>query len=223
MDCQDTVGAAAAPVPGHAPAAARRLCLLGGESAGKTSLAQALAQHLHTTWVPEYGRERWLEIGGTFSLAELVSVAREQIAREQAALPQARGWLVCDTSPLTTLAYALLDHGATQAAAPEFDALWAMARRPYEHVFLCAPDFGFVQDGARRDAEFRAEQHALTVQTLQTLGMDWCLLTGPLEQRVEQVTHALARSARRFEKVAGQVGQGAHAGQQAAFVGKKAW
>lgn len=178
--------------PDQAATQPRRLCLLGGESAGKTTLAQALAERLHTVWVAEYGRERWLEIGGTFSLAELVSVAQTQIAREDAALSTARDWLVCDTSPLTTLAYALLDHGAAQATAPEFAALWAMAGRHYDRQFLCAPDFGFVQDGARRDASFRADQHALTLQTLQTLALPYTLLTGSLSERVDQVLAVLS-------------------------------
>ncbi len=163
------------------PLPARRLCLLGGESAGKTTLAQALAQQLQTVWVAEYGRERWLEIGGTFSIEELLQVGVEQVAREDAALPQARGWLVCDTSPLTTLVYSLLDHGQ----APP--ALQALARRPYDLILLCAPDFGFVQDGARRDDGFRNQQHALTVQLLQDFDLPHVLVQGTLAQRLAQV------------------------------------
>jgi nicotinamide riboside kinase len=40
----------------------RRIALLGGESSGKTTLARALAQSLGTSWVPEYGRQRWEEL-----------------------------------------------------------------------------------------------------------------------------------------------------------------
>ncbi len=170
--------------PGHGTA--RRLCLLGGESAGKTTLAQALAAELGTVWVAEYGRERWLDIGGTFSLDELLHVGRQQVAREDAALGQARGWLVCDTSPLTTLVYALLDHGS----APE--ALFELARRRYDLTLLCAPDFDFVQDGARRDAGFRSEQHALTVDLLQRFGLPHVLVSGDLEQRLAQLRPLLA-------------------------------
>jgi nicotinamide riboside kinase len=36
-----------------------RVVLIGAESTGKTTLAQALAAHYHTTWVPEYGRTYW--------------------------------------------------------------------------------------------------------------------------------------------------------------------
>ncbi len=173
--------ASPSPVPPGAAPPARRLCLLGGESAGKTTLAQALADELDTVWVAEYGRERWLEIGGTFSLDELLHVGQEQVAREDAALSRARGWLVCDTSPLTTLVYALLDHGS----APE--ALHTLARRHYDLRLLCAPDFGFVQDGARRDDRFRAEQHALTLELLQRYDLPCVLVNGDLSQRLAQL------------------------------------
>ncbi len=35
----------------------RRVCVLGAESTGTTTLARALADHYGTTWVPEYGRD----------------------------------------------------------------------------------------------------------------------------------------------------------------------
>lgn len=171
------------------PPPARRLCLLGGESAGKTTLAQALAAELGSVWVAEYGRERWLEIGGTFSLDELLHVGREQVAREDAALPRARGWLVCDTSPLTTLVYALLDHGS----AP--DELFALARRRYDLTLLCAPDFDFVQDGARRDPGFRGTQHDTTLELLQRFELPHVLLRGSLAQRLAQLRPLLAAPA----------------------------
>ncbi|HEX8904944.1 MAG TPA: AAA family ATPase, partial [Longimicrobiaceae bacterium] len=37
----------------------RRVCLLGGESTGKTTLAAALSRELATPWVGEYGRDVW--------------------------------------------------------------------------------------------------------------------------------------------------------------------
>jgi HTH-type transcriptional repressor of NAD biosynthesis genes len=170
----------------------RRLCLLGGESAGKTTLAQALAERLGMPWVPEYGRELWLRVGGTFGPELLEDVAREQVRREDAAQAQAReaalrlgrpdqAWIVCDTSPLTTLVYCLIDHGQAPAALVE------LAARPYDLTVLCALDFAFVQDGARRDAGFSARQQALTVERLRALGRPWVQAHGPLSVRLETV------------------------------------
>ncbi|WP_374565736.1 AAA family ATPase [Ideonella sp.] len=162
-----------------------RLCLLGGESSGKTTLAQALAERLGTTWVPEYGRERWEQVGGVLSVDELVHVAQVQVQREIDAAPTAHGWLVCDTSPLTTLQYCLLDHGAAPAE------LQQLARRPYDLAVLCDGDFGFVQDGTRRDDAFRAEQQARTAEALQKLRANYVTVRGGVEERIEQVLAAL--------------------------------
>jgi HTH-type transcriptional regulator, transcriptional repressor of NAD biosynthesis genes len=92
-----------------------RIALLGGESSGKTTLAVALAERLHTLWVPEYGRMLWEELRVTLDPQQLVHVAQTQVAweHEHAARALAMGarWLVCDTTPLTTLQYCLHDHG----------------------------------------------------------------------------------------------------------------
>ena len=174
--------------------AVRRLALLGGESSGKTTLARALAGALHTSWVPEYGRQRWEELRETLSLAELVAVARTQVDWEDGHAARAaaagRGWIVCDTTPLTTLQYALHDHGQ---APPE---LHALAARPYHLTVLCEPDFDFVQDGCRRDDGFRRAQHAWTLQQLAAHGVQPLRVQGSVVARVAAVRQALATSER---------------------------
>ena len=165
--------------------AVRRLALMGGESSGKTTLARALADALGTVWVPEYGRQRWEELRETLSVAELVAVARRQVALEDEAVARACGWLVCDTTPLTTLQYCLHDHGQAPAE------LSALARRRYDLTVVCEPDFGFVQDGCRRDDDFRARQHAWTVQKLTAMDVRWTSVHGPVSTRVEQVLQVL--------------------------------
>lgn len=164
----------------------RRIALLGGESSGKTTLARALANALDTAWVPEYGRQRWEELRVTLSVDELAAVARRQIAMEEEALARARHWLVCDTTPLTTLQYCLHDH---QQAPAELQKL---ARRPYDLSVVCLPDFDFVQDGCRRDEAFRNQQHAWTLDRLARQGVQPLIVGGGLTQRVAEVQRALA-------------------------------
>jgi NadR type nicotinamide-nucleotide adenylyltransferase len=159
----------------------RTLALLGGESSGKTTLARALAAALDTVWVPEYGRQLWEDLRRTLSADELVQVARTQIDWEEQHAARARDWLVCDTTPLTTLQYCLHDHGR---APPELQAL---ARRRYGLTVLCQPDFDFVQDGCRRDDGFRAQQHAWTLARLAEMGVTPLVVHGSAESRLAQV------------------------------------
>jgi HTH-type transcriptional regulator, transcriptional repressor of NAD biosynthesis genes len=169
------------------PAPARRLALLGGESSGKTTLAMALAAHLHIGWVPEYGRQRWEELRHTLDVDELLHVARHQVELEDAAVvAQGAGWIVCDTTPLTTLQYCLHDHGR---APPE---LHALAQRRYDLTVVCAPDFHFVQDGCRRDDGFRTAQHAWTLAQLNAQGLPCVIVGGSVAERVGQVLRQLA-------------------------------
>jgi nicotinamide riboside kinase len=167
-----------------ARATVQRIALLGGESSGKTTLAQAL----HTTWVPEYGRQRWEELRETLSVAELLQVARTQVAWEEQHAARAQGWLVCDTTPLTPLQYCFHDHGQ---APPE---LHALARRRYDLSVLCLPDFGFVQDGCRRDDSFRNQQHAWTLARLDDAGVTPLLVRGSVAKRVARVLAQLRRA-----------------------------
>lgn len=165
---------------------ARRVALLGGESSGKTTLAQALAAALQTEWVPEYGRERWEALRETLSADELVRVAERQVALEDAAVAAtAAAWVVCDTTPLTTLQYCLADHGD----APP--ALRALAERRYDFTVLCEPDFDFVQDGCRRDDAWRRAQHDWTVARLAERGDRWITVRGPVAARLATVLAAL--------------------------------
>ncbi|MDM7941192.1 MAG: AAA family ATPase [Hydrogenophaga sp.] len=158
-----------------------RIALIGGESTGKSSLAQALADTLETQVVPEYGRELWLDRGGVLQAADMLDIARRQIEEERAASRDANRYLVCDTTPLVTLFYALDLFGA---ADPE---LHGHAQREYHHCFLCADDFKFVQDGTRRDAAFRSRQNDWYRGQLRAYGVPFSELFGSIPERVGQV------------------------------------
>lgn len=162
-----------------------RIALLGGESSGKTTLAAALAAQLQTVWAAEFGREHWEARGGALDYDDLLHIAQVQVAREDTLAAQANRWLVCDTTPLTTLLYC---QSMFERAEP---ALHALAQRRYTHLFVCAPDFPFVQDGTRRDDAFRHAQHRAYLEALDARGMPFTVLAGPLQQRVAQVMTAL--------------------------------
>lgn len=166
----------------------RRVALLGGESTGKTTLAAALAARAGTEWVAEYGRERWQAQGGRLERGDLLEIAREQCAREEAQAGRSVRWLFCDTTPLTTLFYHQHYFGASD---PEL-ARWA--DRSYAATILCAADFPFVQDGTR-ELGLRAKQQAWYEQELRRRGGSWWDARGTVEERVAGAWDYLARHA----------------------------
>lgn len=156
-----------------------RICLLGGESTGKSTLSRALAAALNAPCVAEFGREYWEEKNGVLECDDLLHIALEQVRREEAA--STAPYLICDTSPLTTLFYTLDQYGS----APQ--ALHDLARRDYSLVILCGDEFPFVQDGTRQGAAFRHRQQAWYVAELARRNIPYLQVTGSTSERIEQI------------------------------------
>lgn len=161
----------------------RRICLLGGESTGKSILSKALADVLDTAYVAEFGRDYWEEKNGVLTADDLLHIAREQVSREQQA--EANRYLICDTSPLTTLFYTLDQYGH----APQ--ELHQLAERQYSLVVLCGAEFPFVQDGTRQGEAFRARQQAWYEQELSRRKIPYLSVSGSLQDRLGQILHQL--------------------------------
>ena len=163
----------------------RRVCLLGGESSGKSELTEALALHFGTVHVAEFGRELWSAKAGALAFEDMREIAEVQVAQEEQAAQRARRFLFCDTSPLTTLFYSRHLFGKADPA------LEGLAERGYDLTVLCAPDFPFVQDGTRQHESFRVLQHGWFQRELARRGIRHLLVTGSTAERVSQIQEAL--------------------------------
>ncbi len=166
----------------------QRICVLGGESSGKSTLTEALAREFGTSHVTEYGRELWGMKSGQLIFADMQRIAEIQVQREEAATLHANRFVFCDTSPLTTLFYS---HHMFGRAAVELERL---SERRYDFTVLCAPDFPFVQDGTRQPESFRMRQHEWYLNELKQRGISYRLVTGSKEARIEQTRDLLRPS-----------------------------
>jgi len=164
----------------------KRVCLLGGESSGKSTLAEALAREFKTPYVAEYGRELWDEKSGALAFDDMRHIAEVQIEREESATMHANRFVFCDTTPLTTLFYSKHMFGK---ADPTLERL---AGREYDFTILCAPDFSFVQDGTRQSEDFRMQQHEWYRNELVKREIFYQLATGSVDARVSQLRQLLA-------------------------------
>jgi HTH-type transcriptional repressor of NAD biosynthesis genes len=165
---------------------AARVCVVGAESTGKTTLAQDLAQHFDTVWVPEYGREyseRKLaaEGGYDFRPEEFAHIAARQCELEDEAARRANKVLVCDTDAFTTGVWHQRYMGAR---SPEVEEI-AARRRPDLYV-LTDIDTPFEEDGTRDGEHVRGWMHEVFVRELRAQGRPYRPVSGTRGERLRQ-------------------------------------
>lgn len=166
--------------------------LLGAESTGKSTLAAALAEAFATTSVAEFGREVWEEQHGKLTLDDYVHIATRHRELEDEAMLDANRYVFVDTNALTTmlLCYAYEGHGL-----PALTELARSAERRYAHVFLCADDIPFEQDGWRDDEAWRSRAQGLVRFDLAARGIEYVEIGGPLDDRINQISSVLTQRA----------------------------
>ena len=168
-----------------------RVVVLGAESTGSTTLAEALADRLGTAWVPEYGRlHSEVREGGLdapWRSDEFDLIVDRQIGWEDAArrlVP--RPLLVCDTDVLATAVW----HERYVGPAPA--ALWARAAaHPPVLYVLTGDEIPFVDDGLRDGEHLRHDMHRRFREVLDGQPVPWTEVRGSVAERVEAVLPAV--------------------------------
>jgi HTH-type transcriptional regulator, transcriptional repressor of NAD biosynthesis genes len=166
----------------------QKVVFVGTESAGKSTLARAMASEYETLWVHEFGRELWESQDLTGTFADHLKMARRQHAREEAMCRHARDYLFCDTNAWTTLMWSLNSYGYADSRLKEL-----VARTINDYIWvLCDNDFGWVQDGTRElEGDKSAAFQNFQVAFLNAMQIPYARVSGPLEERVEQVKRLL--------------------------------
>lgn len=164
---------------------AKRVCVLGAESTGTTTLAKSLASQLRTSWVDEYGREysaRKQAAGdSTWATAEFVHIAAEQAKREDETARRADRVLICDTNAFATVLW------HRRYVGGQCPAVETIAREGRCDLYLLTGDeIPFVQDGLRDGMHIRHEMHTWFEQALANQPVPWKLLRGSPEQRLQE-------------------------------------
>jgi HTH-type transcriptional repressor of NAD biosynthesis genes len=165
-----------------------RVCLVGAESTGKTTLAASLADHYRTTWVEEYGRtytEEKVRRDPTqpWWSEEFVHIAAEQSRREDLAARECNKILICDTDAFAT---GIWHERYLGARSDEVEAI--AAPRRYALYVLTDPDVPWVDDGTRDGEHLRQWMHGRFREELERLGRPFLLVSGSPEARLATAT-----------------------------------
>jgi len=165
-----------------------RVCILGAESTGKTTLARRLAERYDTVWNPEYGRPYTLigrPEGAPWTSWEFIHIARMQCWYEDFLAESANRVLVTDTDAFTTAVFHEVYLGT---AATGFEELVA---RVYDLYVVCALDVPWRHDGIREFEAQRRWMHERYVDHARESGAPWLVAEGNVEHRLRAATSAV--------------------------------
>jgi HTH-type transcriptional repressor of NAD biosynthesis genes len=163
----------------------RRVCVVGAESTGTTTLCRDLARHYGCDWVPEYGRQFCAERGGNidWSSTDFEHIACRQLSDEAAAAREAARTgsrlLVCDTDALATAVWHERYLGTRSAAVERL-----AAGRSYALYILTGDDIPFVQDGTRDGEHLRSWMTARFRRVLAAQTTPWIEVRGGRMERL---------------------------------------
>jgi len=172
---------------------ALRVCVLGAESTGTTTLARELANNYKTVWVPEFGRLYWeakmyLSEASKWNTSEFIFIAEQQNCLEDSLAKHCNRILFCDTDALATC---LWHERYLGFWSEKVEAL--CHGREYDLYLLTDADIPFVQDGTRDGEHIRLKMHERFIEELKRRNKRFLILSGKREKRMEKAVSACAQ------------------------------
>lgn len=172
---------------------AKRVCVVGAECTGKTTLARSLAGHYKTGWVPEYARAycEKMQAAGVdlwtyqWRSEEFLEIARKQQEIEDRTAREANRVLICDTDVLST---GIWHERYLKKSSPEVNGIVAACR--HDLYLLTDRDIPFVQDGLR-DGENVRQWMTERFEEVLDGSFSWIKIFGSHEKRMKDATAAI--------------------------------
>ncbi|MEE4256864.1 MAG: ATP-binding protein [Bacteroidales bacterium] len=127
-----------------------RVAVTGPESTGKSELAEALAKHFNTVWVPEYSREYLESIKRPYTYMDILAIARRQFEKEGEMIRQASKMIFCDTEFIVTKIWCDEKFGKCHPWILEM-----IDKVPYDLYLLCDTDLPWESDPLRENPDDR--------------------------------------------------------------------
>jgi NadR type nicotinamide-nucleotide adenylyltransferase len=166
------------------PYFAKRVCIFGPESTGKSTLARKLAEHYASVFVPEYARTHIESRNGDISLDDISMIARGQMASEDAIAFNANRVLFCDTDLVTTTIWSKW----LFQSCPEWIEAEANQRQ-YDLYLVTDVDVPWVEDSVRYLPNERKSFLDRCIEELEKRDRNYIVLSGNWEKRL---TNAIA-------------------------------
>ena len=166
----------------------KRVCLVGPESSGKSTLAARLASRFETVHAWEHARPLLDLKGGRCDPSDIPLIARSQAAIEESMARRANRVLFCDTSVLLTKIWSnVLFNSAPQ------EVIDSARTTKYDLALLLSPDIPWVDDQQRYfpDVAQRRRFFEICRTELEAIAQPYAIIDGSFEEREEKAIAAV--------------------------------
>lgn len=151
----------------------KRVCFVGVESTGKSTLANQLASEIKTVMVPEYGRTYTEFFGTDVKASDICNIVKGHIASRDALARFSGPVMVEDTDAIMSAVWSDMLVGERDP--------WFSTFKDYADLYLlCDIDIPWVNDGTRYfpDDESRKKFHEKIEQELVDRGVNYAIVSG---------------------------------------------
>ncbi len=163
-----------------------KVAIVGPESTGKTTLGNDLALHYQTQCVPEYAREHLEKVGGHYEEADLLAIAKKQLALEGEYHKSCKNILICDTNLLVIKVWAEHKYNSCHPFI-----LNELKDYHYNLSILCDIDIPWEPDPLREHPNSRKYFFDLYKKELTTLGINHIVVSGNQKERLHSAISAI--------------------------------
>ncbi|MCX6246924.1 MAG: ATP-binding protein [Bacteroidetes bacterium] len=157
-----------------------KIAITGPESTGKSQLAEELAMHYHTVFVPEFARAYIDALDRPYNRKDISIIAEGQLREEHRLFRVATRMLFCDTELMVTKIWSEVKYGKCDP--------WILQQiegNKYDLFLLCNIDLPWENDPQREHPHMREKLFSLYFDELTERGFPFRVVSGTGEERLK--------------------------------------
>jgi NadR type nicotinamide-nucleotide adenylyltransferase len=168
----------------------KRIAITGPESTGKTWLAQQLAKHCKSIWVPEYAREYLIKLAKPYDYDDILKIAQNQFITNREAQEKANRFLFCDTELIVTKIWCEVKYGKCHPWIEEH-----IRKQNFDLYLLTDIDLPWEPDPQREHPHLREHLMELYINELESRNFPYSIVSGQQDDRLKNAIKALGKLA----------------------------
>ena len=164
----------------------KKIAITGPESTGKSFLAEKLARHFHTWWVPEFARVYIDHLDRNYTYDDILFIAKSQKESESVAINMAKSFVFCDTDLIVTKIWCEYKYGKCHQ--------WILdniENSNYDLYLLLNIDLPWQPDAQREHPDSRKELFELYLEELKSRRLPFEIISGVGDERLQNAINII--------------------------------